>query len=860
MQDIPRYNFRESEARWQHYWQENRVFEAKENSDKPKYYVLEMFPYPSGNIHMGHVRNYTLGDVVARTKAMQGYNVLHPMGWDAFGLPAENAAIQNKSHPQDWTLANIATMREQLKLIGLSYDWSRELATCLPDYYKYEQQFFLGFLKSGLAYRKEAEVNWDPVDNTVLANEQVIDGRGWRSGALVERRKLSQWFLRISAYADELLSGLEELKEWPEKVRIMQDRWIGKSYGATLKLKITGCSLPEYQNLEIYTTRPETIYGMSFCAVSPGHPLAQALATNNTQLAEFIAECQRTGTSEEAIEKAEKKGFDTGLKVVHPFDDREVPLYVANFVLMDYGTGAIFACPAHDQRDLDFARKYNLPVTPVIANKDGSVPVIDKESFTDDGLMINSDFMDGLDVAAAKKRVLAALQACNAGTPKVNYRLRDWGVSRQRYWGCPIPVIYCDACGAVPVPEKDLPVALPRDINFDKPGNPLDHHPAWKHVSCPSCNKPARRETDTFDTFFESSWYFARYCSPHAKEAFDAKALAYWMPVDCYIGGVEHAVLHLLYSRFFSRALKATGLVSYSEPFKRLETQGMICHETYKDSEGKWLSPEEYQAKIFEAYSYPQGSNATQEDESEICKKLGITKGRVEKMSKSKKNTCDPRGIIESYGADAARLFMLSDSPPERDLEWTDAGIDGAWRYINRLWKLVLGNKNSVKTSNPAASPLRAAIHKTIAAVTDDIEKFHFNRAVARIRELTNAMEQVDASNPDIREGIEVVIHLLNPFMPHLAEELWKQLGNSDTLTGRSWPKAEAALLVDNVVTIAVQINGKLRATIELPKDIDKALAQEKVLELQTIREALKDKQVDKVIVVPNRIVNVVAR
>jgi len=864
--DIPRYNFRETEAKWQRRWQETDAFKAPDHSPKPKYYVLEMFPYPSGNIHMGHVRNYTLGDVVARSKAMQGYNVMHPMGWDAFGLPAENAAIQNKSHPEDWTLANIETMREQLKLIGLSYDWSRELATCLPDYYKHEQLFFLKFLEKGLAYRKEAEVNWDPVDNTVLANEQVIDGRGWRSGALVERRKLSQWFLRISAYADELLSGLDTLKAWPEKVRTMQDRWIGKSYGATLKLRIQSSEYRvQCEELEIYTTRPETIYGMSFCAIAPGHPLATELCTLNSELSSFIEDCQRIGTSEEAIEKAEKKGFDTGLKIIHPFDDREVPLYVANFVLMDYGTGAIFACPAHDQRDFDFAVKYGLPIIPVVSPQsivDSKTPNDSRlttndltESYLGDGVMVNSDFMDGLNVADAKKRVLAALQACEAGTPKVNYRLRDWGISRQRYWGCPIPIIYCDACGPVPVPEKDLPVALPRDISFDKPGNPLDHHPTWKHVSCPHCNANARRETDTFDTFFESSWYFARYTSPHAKEALDPKALAYWMPVDCYIGGVEHAVLHLLYSRFFSRALKACGLVNYEEPFKRLETQGMICHETYKDADGKWLQPDEVMRD-------DKGAMV------DIKNRKSVTVGRIEKMSKSKKNTVDPRHIIESYGADAARLFMLSDSPPERDLEWTDAGIDGAWRYINRLWKLVISHKSLVvskkaidyrlTTNNP--SPLRKSIHKTIASVTDDIEKFHFNRAIARIRELTNALEELDSSHPDIREGIETVIHLLNPFMPHLAEELWLQLGNQDMLTTRPWPKAENALLVDSVVTIAVQINGKLRTTIELPKDMDRAAVQEKVLELQTMKEALKDKQVDKIIVVPGRIVNVVAK
>ena len=862
-QEVPRYNFRESEAKWQLYWEANQTFAAREEGGKPKYYVLEMFPYPSGNIHMGHVRNYTLGDALARTKRMQGFNVLHPMGWDAFGLPAENAAIQNNSHPADWTLTNIATMREQLKLIGLSYDWSREVTTCLPEYYKHEQLFFLQFLKNGLAYRKEAEVNWDPIDNTVLANEQVIEGRGWRSGALVERRKLSQWFLKISDFAEALLAGLEGLKEWPDKVCLMQEKWIGKSQGATLRLQlsVTSGQLPGIEKLEIYTTRPETLYGMSFCAISPGHPIAVKLAADNRDMGTFIAECNTLGTSEEAIEKAEKKGFDTGIKIIHPFDGREVPLYVANFVLMDYGTGAIFACPAHDQRDFEFATKYKLPILPVVQGEyalDASGKM--SEAYTGDGLMVNSDFMDGMNVTDAKRRALAALQACNAGEAKINYRLRDWGISRQRYWGCPIPVIYCDSCGAVPVPEKDLPVALPRDISFDKPGNPLDHHPTWKHVSCPHCNAKARRETDTFDTFFESSWYFARYCSPHSEQAFDAKAVKYWMPVDCYIGGVEHAVLHLLYSRFFSRALKKCGLVEFEEPFKRLETQGMICHETYKSAEGKWLSPDEVMRDDSGAMVDTKARQA-------------VTVGRSEKMSKSKKNTIDPRSMIESYGADAARLFMLSDSPPERDLEWTDAGIEGAWRYINRLWKLVLeyrmsgagcqvpDKENVSDTRHPTPdTSLRKATHKTIAAVTDDIERFHFNKAIARIRELSNLLESTKGYSPAFGEAIEAIVLLINPFMPHISEELWAQLGHSDTVTHQAWPKADVALTVDDSVTIAVQINGKLRATIELPKDTDKKITEQKILELQPIREALKDKTIDKIIVVPNRIVNVVAK
>jgi leucyl-tRNA synthetase len=861
-QQPSRYNFRESESRWQKHWHDANSFAAEATSKKPKYYVLEMFPYPSGNIHMGHVRNYTLGDVVARTKRMQGYNVLHPMGWDAFGLPAENAAIQNKSHPADWTLANIATMREQLKLIGLSYDWSREVATCLPDYYKHEQLFFLKFLEAGIAYRKEAEVNWDPVDNTVLANEQVIDGRGWRSGALVERRKLSQWFLRISDFAEDLLSALDGLKQWPEKVRIMQDRWIGKSQGALVTLKIL-CKKPGKDpiesSLEVYTTRPDTFFGMSFVAIAPEHPLAQDIAAHNPEAAAFVKECSQLGTSEEAIEKAEKKGFDTGLVAVNPFTGSEHPVYIANFVLMGYGTGAIFGCPAHDQRDLDFARKYKLPVLPVVAPKGEAAPVIDKEAFMEDGVLVNSDFLNGMGVVEAKKRVIAELEKKGVGVGKTNFRLRDWGVSRQRYWGCPIPIIYCDACGVVPVPSSDLPVELPRDVSFDKPGNPLDHHPTWKHVDCPKCQKPARRETDTFDTFFESSWYFSRFATMPSDNPLDKKTLDYWAPVDCYIGGIEHAVLHLLYSRFFSRALKKCGMVSFDEPFVRLETQGMICHETYKSADGKWLSPEDI----------------TRDDKGqavEISNKKPVTIGRSEKMSKSKKNTVDPRAMMEAYGADAARLFMLSDSPPERDLEWTDAGIEGAWRYINRLWKLVTENKQAIAGANvkDAASvtdakllAVRKATHKTIAAVTDDIERFHFNKAVARIRELSNLLEDVAVKTPEaaavMKEALEAIIPLLAPFMPHLGEELWLQMAHKETLAAVSWPKADAALLVDDSVTVAVQVNGKLRTTIELPKDMDKTLAEQKVLELDAVRDALRDKKINKVIVVPNRIVNVVA-
>jgi len=843
-----RYAFRECEPTWQKKWDELGVFRAQDGDSRAKYYVLEMFPYPSGNIHMGHVRNYTLGDVIARYKRALGFNVLHPMGWDAFGLPAENAAIKNNVLPSSWTYANIDTMRQQLQSIGLSYDWTREIATCNARYYEHEQRFFLKFLERGLAYRKEAVVNWDPVDHTVLANEQVIDGRGWRSGAVVERRTLSQWFLRITDYAEALLEGLTSLDQWPDKVRLMQEKWIGKSYGATIRFRVSGSGFQE-EVLEVYTTRPDTIFGMSFAAIAPDHPLASQLAARNPELQSFIKECSQLGTSEEAIEKAEKKGFDTGLRVHHPFLEKTLPVYVANFVLMDYGTGAIFGCPAHDVRDFEFATKYGLEiiqvVEPRIENRESS-----ELPYVGDGIIINSDFLDGMDIESAKQEVIRRLEEKKIGTRKINYRLRDWGISRQRYWGCPIPIIHCDDCGAVPVPDKDLPVTLPEDVTFDKPGNPLDHHPSWKHVDCPSCKKPARRETDTFDTFFESSWYFARFASPVAPQGIDKTSANHWLPVDCYIGGIEHAVLHLLYARFFTRALKDSGYLNVEEPFTRLVTQGMICHETYKDKNtGQWLSPEE----------------AAGRDD--------VVVGRSEKMSKSKLNTVDPRHIIESYGADTARLFMLSDSPPERDLEWTDAGIDGAWRYINRLWKLLRDNRDAVLSVDLASPPsmddesllaLRKKTHQTIEGVSRDIEAFHFNKAVARIRELSNALAAVDASVSVqhawvFAESMTVLIHLIAPFMPHLAEEMWKALSHQDSIALRPWPKAEAALLIEDTVTVGVQVNGKLRATLELVKDCDTKSVEEKALSHEKIREATSGKHIKKVIVVPNRIVNVVA-
>jgi leucyl-tRNA synthetase len=859
---IERYNFRETELKWQAYWEKHNSFHLSTTADGAKnpYYVLEMFPYPSGNIHMGHVRNYTLGDVTARYKRACGFDVLHPMGWDAFGLPAENAAIERKVHPGEWTYANIATMRSQLQSIGLSYDWSREIATCDPDYYKHEQKFFLDFLKAGLAYRKESYVNWDPIDNTVLANEQVIDGRGWRSGAPVERRKLSQWFLRISSFAEELLSGIATLTAWPEKVRIMQERWIGKSVGAKIRFQVAGSGV-QNNAVEVFTTRPDTLFGMSFLAIAPHHPIAKELATRNVQLATFIQECDQLGTSEEAIEKAEKKGFATGLSVQHPFDaSRTHPVYVANFVLMEYGTGAVFGCPAHDQRDFEFATKYSLPILQVVGPQ-SETPL--SEAYTGDGVLINSGFLDGLNVAEGKEQAIAALVKQGVGEKTVNYRLRDWGVSRQRYWGCPIPIIYCAGCGAVPVSETELPVTLPKDVTFDAPGNPLERHPTWKHVPCPTCGKHATRETDTFDTFFESSWYFARFCDPQAQAPL-TDAAARWLPVNNYIGGVEHAVLHLLYSRFFMRALHACGYDVPPEPFKGLMTQGMVCHETYKDTSGAWLYPQDV---------IKENGTLTHKDTGQPA-----TVGRSEKMSKSKRNTVDPREIIASYGADTARLFMMSDSPPERDLEWTEAGIDGAWRYINRVWRLLSGLKPVIaqathmpETVEGEALALRRRTHKTIAAITQDIEQFHFNKAVARIRELSNAMEDADKSCAALHgaalaqmhwalgEAARTLLVIAQPFIPHFAEEAWQQLGHTDTVAQQPWPKAEAALCAVDEITLAVQVNGKLRATITCAPDTDTQTLESLALAAKNVQDCLAGKHIRKIIVVPGRIVNVVA-
>ena len=854
-----RYNFRETEAKWQRIWEETKAFQVGEDPKRPKYYVLEMFPYPSGRIHMGHVRNYALGDLLARYKMAKGFNVLHPMGWDAFGMPAENAAIQAGIHPAKWTYENIATMKAQLKSMGLSYDWSRELATCEPGYYKHEQKMFLDFLAKDLAYRKEGWVNWDPVDQTVLANEQVIDGRGWRSGAVVERRKLSQWFLRITRYAEDLLKAIGGLDDWPERVRLMQENWIGRSEGAYIQFDVAG---HRGQRIEVYTTRPDTIFGMSFLALSPNHPLTDELAKKNPMLAEFVADCNRIGTSEAELETAEKIGFDTGLRVEHPFQKGKTqPVWVANFVLMDYGTGAIFGCPGHDQRDLDFARKYGLPVIPVIAQPgvDPKTVEIGTEAFTGDGVAINSDFLDGLGVAEAKRAAIARFESDKRGKGAIQYRLRDWGVSRQRYWGCPVPVIHCEACGIVPVPEKDLPVRLPDDATFDKPGNPLDHHPTWKHVDCPQCGKKARRDTDTFDTFFESSWYFARFASPNSGTAFERKAVDYWLPVDQYIGGIEHAILHLLYSRFFMRALTDCGYLDLAEPFAALQTQGMVVHETYRGPDGAWLMPAEVHKT-----SDGKARRLSDGEPVEI--------GRIEKMSKSRKNVVDPENIIANFGADTARLFMLSDSPPDRDLEWTEAGAEGAWRYLNRLFRMVaepplaLPPKGASMPNDfgPKALAARKATHRAILGVGDDIERFHFNKAVARIRELTNALDDLkdSAGEPGAawayREGLEAAVRMIGTMTPHLAEELWRMLGHTEILARSAWPEAYLPLTVEDTVKIAVQVNGKLRGTIELARGAAKGEAEKAALALPNVSAAMGGNAPKRVIVVPDKIVNVV--
>jgi leucyl-tRNA synthetase len=840
-----RFNPLTADARWQKVWEERGSFHAANDSAKPKYYALEMFPYPSGRIHIGHVRNYTMGDVLARYWRMKGYEVLHPMGWDAFGMPAENAAMEKKVHPGEWTRRNIDTMRSQLKRLGFALDWSRELATCEPDYYGHEQALFLDLYEAGLVYRKQSEVNWDPVDMTVLANEQVIDGKGWRSGAPVERRKLSQWFLKITEFAEELLDGLGELDQWPDKVRLMQENWIGKSQGLKFRFRLER-PVDGFDGFEVFTTRPDTIFGASFAAISPDHPIAHALAGRNSALADFIQECKAGGTTAAELETAEKKGFDTGLRVVHPLDPSwTLPLYVANFVLMDYGAGAVFGCPAHDQRDLDFARKYGLPVTRVVAPtpEEADEPIGD-EAYTGPGRLVNSRFLDGLTAEDGIREVIARAEAESWGEGTTAWRLRDWGVSRQRYWGTPIPVIHCERCGPVAVPRDQLPVVLPEDVSFDIPGNPLDRHPTWRHVDCPGCGGAGLRETDTLDTFVDSSWYFIRFASQPADAPFDKAAAESWLPVNQYIGGVEHAILHLLYARFWTRALKRIGQLDIEEPFKGLFTQGMVTHETYRAPDGRWVGPDEVERRDGRLVVAATGEP--------------VEIGRVEKMSKSKKNTVDPEPIVDQYGADAVRWFMLSDSPPERDLPWSEAGIEGAWRFVQRLWRMTSQAETSTLLGGEQDRALARKLHQTIASIGANIEMLAFNKAVANIYELANAIEKAPAS-PTRKEALETLLRLVAPMVPHLAEEAWSALGQGGLIADAAWPQADPALLVEDEVTIAVQVNGKLRDTLTAPKGSPRETLEEMALSSEKVVRLLDGKPPHKVIVVPDRLVNLVA-
>lgn len=830
---MSRFNALKADAQWQKVWEERRTFAARDDSPKPKSYVLEMFPYPSGRIHMGHVRNYTMGDVLARFRRMQGMEVLHPMGWDAFGMPAENAAMEKGVHPGGWTRDNIATMRGQLKRLGFALDWTRELATCEPDYYGHEQALFLDLLAAGLVYRKESAVNWDPVDHTVLANEQVIDGRGWRSGALVERRKLNQWFLKITAFAEDLLSGVKALEHWPDKVKLMQENWIGKSEGLQFRF-----ALNDGGEVEVFTTRPDTIFGSSFVAIAADHPIAQKLAAESAEVAAFVEQCKAGGTSAAEIETQEKLGYDTGLRATHPFDPEwKLPVYIANFVLMDYGTGAVFGVPAHDQRDFEFARKYALPIRRVVSEGDKTAPEFhDDEAYSGPGTLVNSHFLDGMDVADAKRAVIVRAEDGGWGTGTTVWRLRDWGVSRQRYWGTPIPIIHCEGCGAVPVPRDQLPVVLPEDVSFDVPGNPLDRHPTWKHVDCPSCGKPARRETDTLDTFVDSSWYFIRFASQPGDKPFDKAVAEQWLPVAQYIGGVEHAILHLLYARFWTRALNHMGMLDVAEPFAGLFTQGMVTHETYKAPDGRWVSPEEI------------------DDGKLIATGETVEVGRIEKMSKSKKNTVDPAPIVDQYGADAVRWFMLSDSPPERDLEWTENGIQGSWRFIQRLWRLF----DELAEAEGADTALDRKLHRTIAGVAEDVEALAFNKAVAKLYELVNAIERAEPS-ASRATAIRNLARIVAPMAPHLAEEAWVAMGNDGLIADAAWPEVDPALLIDDEVTIAVQVNGKLRDTLVMAKGAARDVVEAAALASPNVVRVLEGKAPKKVIVVPDRLVNLVA-
>ncbi len=859
--DMARYNPKEIEPKWRQRWENQNAFATSADRSRPKYYVLEMFPYPSGRIHLGHVRNYAMGDVIARFKRARGFNVLHPMGWDAFGLPAENAAMQTGAHPRDWTYANIAAMRRELKQIGLAIDWSKEFATCDVGYYRWQQKLFLDFWKNGLVERRESYVNWDPVDMTVLANEQVIEGKGWRSGATVERKKLSQWFLKITDKAEDLLAALDDgrLAGWPENVRLMQRNWIGKSKGLSMKFRfVSGTTAPGGAGeVEIYTTRPDTLYGASFIAVAPDHPLAQACAAGEESAAVFIAECQKTGTSQEAIDKAEKKGFRLPLDVEHPFvEGRRLPVFIANFILMGYGTGAIFGCPGHDERDHAFATKYGLDILPVVLppGENAADFSVASAPYLGPGTIYNSGFLNGLSDSEAIDAAIAKIEKMARGKATTQYRLRDWGVSRQRYWGCPIPAVHCARCGVVPVPERDLPVELPEvDADaFKTPGNPLDRLPEWRDVPCPECSGAARRETDTFDTFIDSSWYFARFAAARDDRPVDKADADYWLPVDQYIGGIEHAILHLLYARYFTRAMKEAGYLSVEEPFANLFTQGMVTHATYKDAQGKWLLPEEVVIDSGGARRVATGE--------------AVIVGAIEKMSKSKKNVVSPQEIVEKYGADAIRWFILSDSPPERDVEWTDAGAAGAWKLVARIWDLIEPAKDALAMHDLSAPPpdagagLRRATHAMIDAVTGDIEGFRFNKAIARIYEFLNTLKKAETADQWSRaEALSALVRVIAPFTPHLAEESWAHIGGAGLVCNAVWPDADAALLVKETVTLPVQVNGKRRAEITVSAAAETRAVEEAALTDPEVIRHTGGLTIRKIVVVPGRIVNIVA-
>ena len=850
---MPRYNPKEVEPRWQAVWAEADVFRAENASARPKYYVMEMFPYPSGRLHVGHARNYAMGDVVARFKRARGFNVLHPMGWDAFGLPAENAAAERGVDPSAWTHDNIRAMRQELKSLGLSIDWSREFATCDPEYYGQQQAWFLRLWKKGLVYRKEGLVNWDPVDMTVLANEQVIDGRGWRSGAVVERRKLNQWFMRITDYADELLEGLKTLDRWPEKVRVMQENWIGKSRGLRVTFPFDGEAIPGVEGgVTVYTTRPDTLFGASFVALSPDHPLSEILAAQDERVAAFIERCRKGGTSEAEIETAEKLGYDTGLEVAHPFDPAwRLPVWIANFILMDYGTGAIFGCPAHDQRDLDFARKYGLTVTPVVLPPDADPAVfsVGDEAYVGPGRIYNSRFLDGLEVEAAKAAAIDRAERRGLGEGATVYRLRDWGIARQRGWGCPIPVVHCDKCGVVAVPEENLPVVLPQGMDFSRPGNALARHPTWKQATCPACGGPATRETDTLDTFVDSAWYFARYVDPHAESPIDKAAADYWMPVDQYIGGIEHAVLHLLYARFVTKALRDEGLLSADEPFAGLFTQGMVTHETYRRQSGEWVEP-----SLVELASEGSTRRARLKDTGEP-----LVIGDIEKMSKSKRNVVAPADLADTYGVDAARLCVLSDSPPERDVQWTAAGVEGAWRLVGRVWAEFDAEPATEATDPARELELRRATHRAIKAVTDAIEGWRFNSAIARLHEFVGVVRRYPAPGAARREALSALARLVAPFAPHPAEECWARLGETGLVAASAWPDSDPALARDEEVVLPVQINGKRRGEIRASLGASESEVEKIVLDDPDITRRLEGLSIRRVIVVKDRIVNIVA-